>query len=58
MKMPPAAGVQLEFSGTGLQKLWFTDDGLLLTVSLLHLGHPRGMCSEASSATRERNSRL
>lgn len=31
MKPPPAAGVQLEFSGIGLQKLWFTGDGLTVT---------------------------
>lgn len=58
MKTPPAAGVQLEFSGTGLLQLQFTGDGLLLTVPQLYLGHPRGMCSGASLATRERNSRL
>lgn len=58
MKTPPAAGVQLEFSGTGLLKLQFTDDGLLLTLPLLYQGHPRRMCSGASLATRERNSRL
>lgn len=31
MKTPPAAGVQLEFSGIGLQRLWFTGDGLSVT---------------------------
>lgn len=31
MKTPPAAGVQLEFSGVGLQKLRFTGDGLSVT---------------------------
>lgn len=58
MKTPPAAGVQLEFSGTGLLKLYFTGDGLLLTMPWLFWGHPRGMCSGASLATQERNSRL
>lgn len=32
MKMPPAAGVQLEFSGVGLQQLWFTSDRLSVIV--------------------------
>lgn len=35
MKTPPAAGVQLKFSGMGLLKLQFTGDGLLLAVPLL-----------------------
>lgn len=32
MKTPPAAGVQLEFSGVGLQQLWFTSHQLSVTV--------------------------
>lgn len=32
MKTPPAAGVQLEFSGVGLQQLWFTSHRLSVTV--------------------------
>lgn len=32
MKTPPAAGVQLEFSGVGLQQLRFTSDWLSVTV--------------------------
>jgi len=59
MKTPPAAGVQLEFSVRGLQKLWFTSDQLSVTVDALAVfGHPIRMCSEASSASPEEKSRL